>query len=69
MRKWVRAFKDGRNNVHNEPQSGRPSVITQDVVPAVQCGTGSKQFSLVLLLKDFFGGKHFATVDEGKRSS
>lgn len=68
MRKWVRAFKDGRNNVHNEPQSGRPSVDKQDVITAVQYGTGSKKFSLVLLLKEGLGGKHFATVDEGKRS-
>ncbi|GFW83103.1 histone-lysine N-methyltransferase SETMAR [Trichonephila clavipes] len=32
VRKWVRAFKDGRENVHDEPRSGRPSVITDDLV-------------------------------------
>ncbi|GFY32889.1 uncharacterized protein TNCV_4025131 [Trichonephila clavipes] len=35
MRKWVRAFKDERENVHDEPLSGGPSVITDDLVNAV----------------------------------
>ncbi|GFX95014.1 histone-lysine N-methyltransferase SETMAR [Trichonephila clavipes] len=35
VHKWVRAFKDGRKNVHDEPRSGRPSVITDDLVKAV----------------------------------
>ena len=35
VRKWVRAFKEGRENVHDEPRSGRPSVITEDLVNAV----------------------------------
>ncbi|GFW77200.1 histone-lysine N-methyltransferase SETMAR [Trichonephila clavipes] len=36
VRKWVRAFKDGWENVHDEPRSGRPSsVITHDLVNAV----------------------------------
>ena len=25
--KWVRVFKDGRENVHEKPRLGRPSVI------------------------------------------
>ncbi|GFW25318.1 histone-lysine N-methyltransferase SETMAR [Trichonephila clavipes] len=35
VHKWVRAFKDGRENVHDEPRSDRPSVITDDLVKAV----------------------------------
>ncbi|GFU51611.1 histone-lysine N-methyltransferase SETMAR [Trichonephila clavipes] len=35
VRKWVRAFKDGRENVHDEPRSGQPSVIADDLVNAV----------------------------------
>ncbi|GFV71993.1 histone-lysine N-methyltransferase SETMAR [Trichonephila clavipes] len=35
VRKWVRVFKDGRENVHDEPRSGRPSVIPDDLVNAV----------------------------------
>ena len=28
VRKWAGKFNDGRDNVHNEPRSGRPSVVT-----------------------------------------
>ncbi|GFV65905.1 histone-lysine N-methyltransferase SETMAR [Trichonephila clavipes] len=35
VHKWVRAFKDGRENVHDEPRSDRPSGITDDLVKAV----------------------------------
>ncbi|GBL89352.1 hypothetical protein AVEN_225874-1 [Araneus ventricosus] len=36
VRKWVRDFKAGRDNVHDESRSGRPSVITDDVVASVE---------------------------------
>jgi transposase len=32
VRKWLRKFNGGRNNAHDEPRSGRPSVITGDHV-------------------------------------
>ncbi|GBL70922.1 hypothetical protein AVEN_46045-1, partial [Araneus ventricosus] len=35
VRKWVRAYKDGRTVVHHEERSGRPSVITEDLVQKV----------------------------------
>lgn len=35
VRKWVRAFKDGRTSVHDEERSGRPSLITDDLVTKV----------------------------------
>ena len=35
VRKWVRAFKDGRKNVHDEERSGRPSVISYDLLQNV----------------------------------
>ncbi|GFX84979.1 HTH_48 domain-containing protein [Trichonephila clavipes] len=35
VRKWVRAFKDGRTNVHDEERSGRPSVITHELIQKV----------------------------------
>ena len=28
MRKWVRTFNEGRDNVHNEPRSGLSSVVS-----------------------------------------
>jgi hypothetical protein len=27
-RKWVRKFKEGRDNLHDEPRSDRPTVVT-----------------------------------------
>ena len=35
VRKWVRAFKDGRTNVHDEEWSGHPSVVNEDLVQKV----------------------------------
>ncbi|GBL66663.1 hypothetical protein AVEN_11627-1 [Araneus ventricosus] len=35
VRKWVRAFKDGRTNVHDEESSGRHSVINEDLMQKV----------------------------------
>ncbi|GBM40541.1 hypothetical protein AVEN_76946-1 [Araneus ventricosus] len=36
VRKWVRDFKAGRDNVHDDSRSGRPSVITDDMVASVE---------------------------------
>ncbi|GBN43428.1 hypothetical protein AVEN_14349-1 [Araneus ventricosus] len=35
VRKWVRHFKDGRTNVHDEARSGRSSVVNDGSVPKV----------------------------------
>jgi len=32
VRKWVRMFNEGRENVHDEPRSGRPSLVNDDLV-------------------------------------
>ncbi|GFW94737.1 HTH_48 domain-containing protein [Trichonephila clavipes] len=32
VRKWVRAFKDGRTNIHDEERSGRTSVIADELI-------------------------------------
>ncbi|GFT51453.1 HTH_48 domain-containing protein [Trichonephila clavipes] len=37
VRKWVRAFKDGRTNIHDKERSGRPSVITDELIQKVDC--------------------------------
>jgi hypothetical protein len=31
VRKWCQMFNEGRANVHDEEQSGRPSLITEDL--------------------------------------
>ena len=32
VRKWVRMFNEGRENVHDEAPSGRPSLVNDDLV-------------------------------------
>jgi len=32
VRKWVRMFNVGRENVHDEARSGRPSLVNDDLV-------------------------------------
>jgi len=34
-RKWVRMFNEGRENVHDEARSGRPSLVNNDLVRKV----------------------------------
>ena len=35
VRKWVRMFNEGRENVHDEARSGRPSLVNADLVRKV----------------------------------
>jgi len=35
VRKWVRMFNEGRENVHDELRSGRPSLVNDDLVRKV----------------------------------
>jgi len=35
VRKWVRMFNGGRENVHDEARSGRPSLVNDDLVRKV----------------------------------
>jgi len=32
VRKWVRMFNEGRENVHDEARSGRPSLVNDDLL-------------------------------------
>ena len=32
VRKWVRMFNEGRENVHDKARSGRPSLVNDDLV-------------------------------------
>jgi transposase len=36
VRRWVRYFKEGRENVHDDPQSGKPNVVNENLVRAVE---------------------------------
>ncbi|GFV35689.1 histone-lysine N-methyltransferase SETMAR [Trichonephila clavipes] len=35
VRRWVRQFNEGRSEVHDEERSGRPSLITEELVHAI----------------------------------
>jgi hypothetical protein len=35
-RRWVRHFNEGRENVHDDRRSDRPSVVTEDLVRSVE---------------------------------
>ena len=35
VRKWVRMFNEGRENVHDEARSGRPSMVNDNLVHKV----------------------------------
>jgi transposase len=36
VRRWVRHFNEGRENVHDEPGGSQPSVVNEDLVHAVE---------------------------------
>lgn len=36
VRRWVRYSNEGRENVHDDPRSGRPSVVNEGLVRAVE---------------------------------
>jgi transposase len=36
VRRWVRHFSEEHGNVHDDPRSGRPSVVNEDLVLAVE---------------------------------
>ncbi|XP_035205268.1 protein GVQW3-like [Stegodyphus dumicola] len=35
VRRWVRKFNDGHSDVHDEERSGRPSLVTEELVHAI----------------------------------
>jgi transposase len=35
MRRWCRMFSEGRTNVHDDDRSGRPSLVTADLLDQV----------------------------------
>jgi len=36
VRRWARLFNEVRENVHDDSRSGRPSVVNEDLVRAVE---------------------------------
>jgi len=44
VRKWVRMFNEGRETMHDEARSGRPSLVNDDFVRKVTEKTDVSQF-------------------------
>ncbi|GBM94243.1 hypothetical protein AVEN_154452-1 [Araneus ventricosus] len=54
VRKWVREFKARRDNVHDDSLSGRPSVITEDMVAPVEAKIlENRRFTISTLSNEF----------------
>ena len=54
VRRWVRLFNEGCKNVHNDPRSGRPSVVNEDLVRAVEEKIRkNRRFTITLLSLHF----------------
>lgn len=54
VRKWVRQFNDGRNNVHDDARSGRPSLVSDELVEKVnEKIRGNRRFTIRTLSDEF----------------
>jgi hypothetical protein len=54
VRQWRRMFKDGWTNVHDEERSGRPTVVSDDLVQSVDQNICERQrFTISELLCEF----------------
>jgi len=54
VRKWVRMFNEGQENVHNEARSGRPSLVNDDLVRKVNERVGDdRRFTISDLFLHF----------------
>jgi len=63
VRKWVRMFNEGRENVNNEARSGRPSLVVWCVRPTKECVTTDvSQFLICLCTFLRFQGLYSMTL-------
>ncbi|KAG8287931.1 hypothetical protein J6590_027270 [Homalodisca vitripennis] len=54
VRKWVKMFNGDRTNMHDENRSGRPSLVTDNLVRAVdQTIQENRRFTMTKLSDDF----------------
>ena len=49
VRKWVGMFNEGRENVHDEARSGRPSLVNDDLVRKVNERVRDERLSQYLI--------------------
>lgn len=54
VREWVRSFKNGRKNVHDEERSGRPSVVSDELVEKINAKIrDNRRFTISELSSEF----------------
>ncbi|GFY15592.1 hypothetical protein TNCV_1282401 [Trichonephila clavipes] len=61
VQKWARKFKDERTNVHDEERSGQPSVVTDDLMQAVEVEIPQDYGNSALGPAWCFAGRLYAT--------
>jgi len=54
--RWVRLFNEGRENMHDDPRSGQPSVVNEDLVRAVEKIRENRRLTITSL------SLHFAQI-------
>ena len=54
VRRWVRLFNEGRENVHDDERSGRPALVNDDMVRAIEEKIrGNRRFTITSLSEHF----------------
>jgi hypothetical protein len=67
VRRWGRMFSEGRTNVHDDDRSGRPSLITADLLDQVNVKIwDNRNIYIFLHLKRFLAAERFSSDDEVK---
>jgi len=54
VRRWVRQFNEGRSEVHDKERSGRPSLVTEELVHAIDDKIQeNRKFTISALAREF----------------
>ncbi|KAG8222726.1 hypothetical protein J437_LFUL008121 [Ladona fulva] len=54
VHEWVRLFKSGRENIHDEERSGRPSLVTDELIQKIDGKVPENRRFTILELSDEF---------------
>ena len=54
VRRWCRQFEGGRDNMHDDKRSGRPSVVTPDLVQQIEVKIHENRRFTITDLAEFF---------------
>jgi len=61
VRRWCRQFESGRDNVHDDKRSGRPSIVTPDLVQQMEVKIRENR-RFITDLAEFFPNVSWKTV-------